>query len=115
MNITCSAIGKFKNARTLEDVDKAMWGAQLRLYELAGQKDIVKLKSHETIEVGGQPATKRVLTAPVIRDPSQTVYKMVILVVKGADVYQVVANASSESALRRAEITEIIDSVRFTR
>ena len=114
MNITRSAIGKFRDAKTLEEVDHAMWGASLRLYELSGHKDRVKLESHETIEVGGQPATKRVFAAPVIRDPSETVHKMLVLVVRGADVYQIVANAASESALRGAEITEIIASVQFT-
>jgi hypothetical protein len=114
MNITRVVLGDFRDARTLDDVDKAMWSASLRLYELAKQKGRVKLESHETIEVGGQPATKRTFTAPVIRDPSETVYKMVILVVKGADVYQIVANAASESALRGAEIAEIIDSIQFT-
>ena len=115
MNIARVAIGKFRDAKTLEDVDKAIWRAQLRVYELAGQKDRVKLESHETIEVGGQPATKRVFTAPVIRDPSQAVHKMLVLVVKGIDVIQITANADSESALRRAEIIEIIDSIQFAR
>jgi len=114
MNITRAAVSDFRKAKTLEDIDKAMWGGLLRFYELAGHKDGVKLESHEAIEVGGQPATKRVFTAPVIRDPSQTVFKMVILVVKGTEVFQIVANAASESALRRAEITEIIDSIQFT-
>jgi hypothetical protein len=115
VNITRAAVSDFRKAKTLEDIDKAMWGALLRMYELAGQKDRVKLESHESIEVGGQPATKRVFTAPVIRDPSETVYKMVILVVKGADLYQIAANATSESALRRSEIAEIIDSIKFIR
>ena len=114
MNITRVALGKFRDAKTLEDVDKAVWSASLRVYELAEQRNKVKLESHETIEVGGQPATKRVFAAPVIRDPSETVHKMLVLVVRGADVYQIVANAASESALRGAEITEIIASVQFT-
>lgn len=114
VNFARAAIARFRGAKTLEDVDKAMWGASLRFYELAGQKDRVKLKSHEAIEVGGQPATKWVFTAPVIQDPSQTVHKMVVLVVKGIDVYQIVANAASESALRGAEITEIIASIQFS-
>ena len=115
MNIARATISDFRHAKTLEDVDKTMWGAQLRLYELAGQKDRVKLVSYETFEVGGQPATKRVFTAPVIRDPSQTVHKMLVLVVKGTDLIQITANADSESALSRAEIIEIIDSIQFTR
>jgi hypothetical protein len=114
MNITRSAIGKFRDARTLEDVDKDMWRATLRLYEVAAQKDRVKLVSHETIEVGGQPAAKRVFAAPVIQDPSQTVHKMLVLVVRGTDVFQIVANAASESAFRGVEITEIIASIQFT-
>jgi hypothetical protein len=115
MNIARAAIGKFRDPKTLENIDKATWGAQLRVYELAGQKDRVKLESHETIEVGGEPATKRVYTAPFMRDPSQTVHKMLVLVVKGTDLIQITANADSESALSRAEIIEIIDSIQFTR
>jgi hypothetical protein len=115
MNFTRVALGKFRDAKTLEKVDAAMWRATLRFYELAGDKESVKLESHETIEVGGQPATKRVFAAPVIRDPSQTVHKMLVLVVNGIDVYQIVANATSESALRGAEIAEIIGSIQFAR
>jgi hypothetical protein len=113
MNITRVDLGKFRDARTLEDVDKATWTASLRVYELAGHRDGVKLESHEAIEVGGQPATRRVFTAPFIEDPSQTVHKMLVLVVRGTDVYQIVANAASESALDMAEVTGIIASVQF--
>jgi hypothetical protein len=40
---------------------------------------------------------------------------MLVLVVKGTDLIQITANADSESALSRAEIIEIIDSIQFTR
>jgi hypothetical protein len=114
LNVARAAIGKFRDATTLEDVDKAMWGGLLRFYELAAKRDRVILESHETIEVGGQPATKRMFSAPVIQDPSQTVHKMLVLVVNGTDVFQIVANAASESALRGPEITDIIASIQFT-
>jgi len=114
MNITRVALGKFRDAKTLEEVDHAMWNATLRFYELARYKDSAKLESLEAIEVGGQPGIKRVFVAPAIQDPSQTVHKLLVLVIKGTDVFQIVANATSENALRGAEITEIIASIEFT-
>jgi hypothetical protein len=99
--------------KTLEGIDQAAWNAQLILYQFTGQQDKVKLESRETIQIGGQPAVRRVFSTPGIQDPTKTFYKMLVLVIKEVGVYQIVVIAASASALRRAEITEIIDSIQF--
>ena len=115
MNITRSQIGDFRDSKTIEDVDKAMWNFHRGLYKATGNIDRVKIESHETIKIGGQPATKGIYTAPAIQNPSQIIHKMLVLVVNGTDVYQIVVNASSASAMHIVEITEIIDSIQFLR
>lgn len=115
MNITRSQISEFKDSKTIEDVDKAMWNFHRGLYKATGNIDRVKIKSHETIKIDGQPATKGIYTAPVIQNPSQFIHKMIVLVLNGTDVYQIVVNASSASAMHIVEITEIIDSIQFLR
>ncbi len=95
---------------SVEEVDQALW-AQFE----SGAPDVA-LESREAMEVGGQPAVRRIFNMPSQQVPSERAHLLQIFIVKELSLYQFTVFAPSADALTQhlAEIEEITKSLQFT-
>lgn len=95
---------------TVDENDQAEWA-----YFESVTPD-VNLESRDIIEIGGQPAIRRVFSAPSSDVPSGRVHVLQVYIVKGLTVYTFTGVAQSADTLtqHRAEIEEIIIGMQFS-
>ena len=95
---------------TVEELDQALWTQ----YESSNPD--VALESRKAIEVGGQPATRRIFNIPSSQVISGQAHLLQIYIVNGLALYQFTVWAPSADALtlHQSEVDEIIASLQFS-
>ena len=96
---------------TVEEIDQVLWA------QFESVTPDVNLESRDTMEVGGQPAVRRVFSAPSSEASGVRGYMLQVYIVKGLTFYQFTGWTPSADALtqHRAEIEEIITGMQFSR
>jgi hypothetical protein len=95
---------------TLEELDPVLW-AQFK----ATTSDVT-LESKDAIELGGQPAIRRIFSMPSTNAPGGRAHLLQIYAVKGLAFYQFTVWAPNANALtqHRAEVDALTTSFQFT-
>jgi hypothetical protein len=94
---------------TLEELDQALWA------QFESSTPDVAQESREAVEVGGQPAIRRIFNYPYPQATSGRVHVVQIYIVKGLALYQFTLSAPSAEALtqHQAAIEAITASLQF--